>query len=273
MVTLVALLAFARGPEMDVVYAKPGGTEIKMDIFRPAAAIAPAVVVIHGGAWMSGSKKDVSGVAEELSKRGYVAAAIQYRLAPKHKWPTMIDDAQTAVRYLRANAAKYGLDPKRIGALGYSAGGHLSLLLGMRDTRDPNPAENPKESSRVSAVINFFGPTDLTRTDDYPKSLDPVFTMVLGKPRAQAAEELKDSSPMTHLTKDDAAVFTYQGLTDPLVNPNQSRILEAKLKELGILQETVYLEGVAHEVPMDKSAVKEAVDKAFAFLERNLLRK
>lgn len=273
MFSLLVLLAIRPLHELDVVYGKVGETEVKMDIFRPETPIrtpVPAVLVIHGGAWISGTKADVRSVAQDLAKRGYVAAAVQYRLAPKFKWPTMVDDVQTAVRYVRANAAKLGVDPQRIGAIGFSAGAHLSLLLGTRDTRDPNPIDNPKVSSRVSVVIDFFGPTDLTVEADYPKSFDPVFFTVLGKPKAQAAEELKDGSPYVHLSKDDAPTFIYQGLTDPLVNPNQSRKLEAKLKELRVPVESVYLEGIGHEVPVGKPDVSEAVEKAYKFLDKHL---
>src|SRR5512133_1631627 len=125
-------------PELNVEYAKIGDQSLHMDIYRPMPATKPmaAVVVIHGGGWMSGKRQDMAGMATTLSQNGMFAATVSYRLAPKDKWPAMLDDVQTAVRYLRANSKKYNIDPNRIGAGGASAGGHLSLFLGLRDTRD-----------------------------------------------------------------------------------------------------------------------------------------
>ncbi|MFN8220346.1 MAG: alpha/beta hydrolase [Fimbriimonadales bacterium] len=272
---LAALLLLVATPkvEADVVYARPEGTEVKMDLYIPEKAVrtpVPVVLVIHGGAWISGSKADVKAVGMELANRGYLAAAVQYRLAPKYKWPAMEDDVQTAVRYLRANKDKYGLDPNRVAALGFSAGGHLALLLGTRETRDPKPADYPGVSSKVNVVVDFFGPTDLTSETDYPKVFDSVFATVLGKPRSESLEVLKDGSPLSHVTKDDAPTFIYQGLIDPLVNPNQSRKLEAKLKEVGVPVQSFYLEGVGHEVPMTKAGVPEAVNSGYEWLKKYL---
>lgn len=272
---IIASLLLLLGPktELDVVYAKVGSDELKMDIYHPEKPLrkpAPAVVVIHGGAWVSGKRQDVAQTATALAERGFVAATVSYRLAPKSKWPAMLDDCQTAVRYLRANAARLGIDKGRLGAIGYSAGGHLSLFLGGRDTRDPKPAEFASESSRVQAVANFFGPTDLTLLSDYPKNLDPVFQMVLGKPRADAGAEIRDASPLYFVTRSMAPTFIYQGLADPLVNPNQSRILEAKLKELGVRYEAVYLEGVGHAVPPTNQSAVEAHKKGVDWLVSHL---
>lgn len=261
-------LAAAIGVEPDVVYAKVGETELKMDLYSPAATAAQtraAVVLIHGGAWISGDRKQMGTLATYMASRGLFAACVQYRLAPKFKWPAMLDDVQTAVRFLRENAGKYGFDPKRIGAAGASAGGHLAVFLGVRDTRDAKPQIFPGVSSRVSAVFDIFGPTDMTR--DFPPTLDAVFAMVLGKPRKDADAEIKDASPLLFVGKDAAPTFIFQGLADPLVNPNQSRYLEAKLKELGVPVDASYVDGVGHELPVEKNAkVKEAVERGTTWL-------
>ena len=254
--------------DVDVVYSKVAGEELKMDIHSPAAATSPlpATVVIHGGAWMSGNRKDMSGNANELAKRGIVAATISYRLAPKHKWPGMVDDVQTAVRFLRANAAKYNIDPTRIGATGASAGGHLALFLGVTDTLDKKATEYPGFSSKVKAVLNIFGPTDLTDRTDFPAPIAGMLSLqVFGKKLEEATELAKMASPIFLVTKDDAPVFILQGLTDKLVNPHQSRILEAKLKEVGVRCESAYVEDMGHEVPMEKPQVKAAMERAVAW--------
>ncbi len=249
MLSLVCTVLLAqRTVDTDVVYSHVEELDLKMDIHYPTTPSnkpTPCVVVIHGGAWMSGAKRDMEQLSQAIAANGMLAANIDYRLAPKFKYPAMIDDVQTAVRYLRANAAKYNIDPSRIAAGGASAGGHLSLLLGFTDTRDPKPTQFPKESSRVSAVLDLFGPTDLS-SPDYPKSLDLMYQLVLGKPRDQAAAEIKAASPMTYVTAATAPVFIIQGTVDPLVNVNQSKTLEAKLKELKVPVEAIYVEGMGH---------------------------
>ncbi len=275
MIASLALLVLL-GPrvDLDVAYAKVGDTELKMDLYYPDPA-APktnaAVVVIHGGAWISGDRKQMAQLSQYFASRGLFAAAVQYRLAPKSTWPAMIDDVQTATRYLRANAAKFGFDPKRMGACGASAGGHLSLLLGNTETRDPSPVENKGISSKVQAVFDIFGPTDLSR--DFPASLDGVFRLVLGKDKKDAADTIHDASPLNFVSKKSAPTFIFQGLADPLVNPSQSRYLEAKMKEVGVPVQAVYVEGVGHELPVDKNdKVKEAVVKGTDWLIKYLAR-
>ncbi|MFY9234434.1 MAG: alpha/beta hydrolase [Fimbriimonadaceae bacterium] len=266
-------------PELDVTYSKVAGEELKMDIYRPpsgpvAVGIAgqpagtnaklPVVLVIHGGAWISGTRKDMTQMAQELAKRGVVAATISYRLAPKHKWPAMLDDVQTAVRFLRANAAKYGIDPKKVGAAGASAGGHLSVFLGVTDTRDKNPVEYPGFSSKVKAVFDIFGPTDLTNRVDFPPNamMNMLSLQVFGKKFEDAGEIARSASPLFLVTSDDAPTFILQGLADPLVNPNQSRVLEKKLKEVGVRCDSAYVEGMPHGLPLEQDKVKAAVEKA-----------
>lgn len=269
------LLALVTSPKIDtdVVYSKLPDVEMKMDIYHPAEPSEKpraAVVVIHGGAWIGGKRQDMNPFAELLSKNGFVAATVSYRLAPKYKYPAMLDDVQTAVRYLRTNAENLNIDPKRIGACGASAGGHLSLLLGVVDTRDPKPTEYPTHSSKVQCVFNFFGPTDLTREDDYPPTLNLVFEQVLGKKRKDAAEEIKNASPYYFVTSDDAPTFIFQGKKDPLVKENQSRILEAKMKEVGVPVQAIYLDDVAHEVPIQKQPVLDAVNAGVEFMKKYL---
>lgn len=262
--------------DLDVVYSKAGGQELKMDIYSPTLAPgaktpSPAVVMIHGGAWVAGRKEDMSGLAKSLSEKGFLVANVQYRLGnDKNKWPAMLDDVQTAVRYVRSNAAKYSIDPNRIGSCGLSAGGHLAMFLGVTETRDPKPAEFPGVSSKVKAVFNFFGPGDMTKP--FPPILDGIYKMVLGKEKKDAAAEMRAASPLLFVDKTAAPMFIYQGLIDPLVNPEQSRQAEATYKKLGLICEVRYLEGVGHEVKMsDPNAVK-AVEAGFAFLQKHLAR-
>jgi acetyl esterase/lipase len=257
---------------LDVVYSKAGGEQLKMDVYPASGPAAkgpsPAVVMIHGGAWVSGRKEDMTAMAKGLSEKGFFVANIQYRLAPKHKWPAMLDDVQTAVRYLRTNATKYAIDPKRIGSCGASAGGHLAMFLGVSETRDPKPAEYPGQSSKVRAVFNFFGPCDMSQK--FPPILDGVYKMVLGKEKKDAIEEIKSASPINFVDKTSAPMFIYQGMVDPLVNPEQARIAQAKYKECGIICEVSFLEGIAHEIKMTDAGAVKAIDAGVAFLRKHL---
>lgn len=272
--TFLAALFVLTSPlvEPDVVYATVDGTELKMDLFRPAET-APktnaAVLLIHGGAWISGDRKQMAPLATFMASKGLFAACVQYRLAPKFKWPAMLDDVQTAVRYLKASAGKYGYDANRIGAAGASAGGHLAVFLGVRDTRDAKASLFSDQTSRVRAVFDIFGPTDMSR--DYGPGVDFLFQQVLGKARKDAEAEIRDASPLGFVGKDAAPIFIFQGLADPLVHPNQSRYLEAKLKEVGVPVQAVYIEGVGHELPVTKNnKVREAVEQGTAWLLEHL---
>ena len=255
--------------DRDIVFATIGQTPLKCDVYKPeVSGTTKAVAVFYGGAWISGKKEDVKAACEGLAAQGYTAVAFQYRLAPTHKYPAMIDDARTGVRWLRSKAKDFNIDPKRIASMGFSAGGHLSLLLGYSDVKGVQPYG--EFSSKTQVVLDFFGPTDLSNTSDYPKNLDGVFALVLGKARDKAIEEVKAASPINYVNKDSAATFIYQGLADPLVNPHQSRILEEALNKAKVPVEAIYLEDVKHEAPMTNPKVQEAVAKSVAFLKKHL---
>jgi len=266
---LLALVLQLPQPELNVTYAKLGDISLQMDIYRPEPTKKPsaAVVVIHGGAWMGGQRQDVAALSKKISEKGMLAATVSYRLAPKSVWPAMLDDVQTAVRYLRANAKQYNIDPNRIGAAGASAGGHLALMLGVRDTRDKATPFYPTVSSRVSAVFDIFGPTDFS---DFPKDFDGMFALVLGKPRKDADSEIRDASPISFVDKHSAPVFIYQGMTDPLVNFKQSKKLEDRYRKLGLKVEAVYLEGIGHEYKESDPRCVDAMLRGIDFLAKHL---
>lgn len=259
-------------PHMNVTYSKAGGMELKMDVYPAVTGekvAGPAVVMIHGGAWVAGRREDMAPLAKVFTEKGLTVANIQYRLGNQtNKWPAMLDDVQTAVRYLRANAAKYNIDPNRIGATGASAGGHLAMFLGVMDTRDPKPAEFPEHSSRVRAVFNFFGPCDMSQP--FPPIMDGIYEMVLGKKKVDAAAEIKSASPINYVDKLSAPMFIYQGNSDPLVKPEQAKIAEAKYKSLGLICEVRFLDGVAHEIKATDAGAQKAVADGIEFLKKHL---
>lgn len=253
---LLPVVFSSPGVDVDVVYERPGGTPVLMDIYKPTQeGVRPAIIMIHGGAWMGGDRTQTAWMCERLVKRGFVVANVQYRLAPTHKWPAMLDDVQSAVRFMRRNAVMYSVDPSRIGAAGASAGGHLALLLGTRDTRDPSVS--PLYSSKVAAVGNIFGVTDFTAMLPLWNVLaDPVF----GVAPADVRPIMADASPITHLDRGDAPVFTLHGTADFVVPIAQSRQLDAKLKELGIEHKFVQVTGEGHTVNLQNKEVADAID-------------
>ena len=153
-----------------VPYCGVADEDRTLDLYLPAGVAggtSPALVYVHGGGFTGGDKAKGSGLAEipALAARGYVVASANYRLAPEHLFPAPIEDVKCAVRYLRANAETLGVDPSRIGIWGGSAGGNLALLAGLTDDGDFAAGEHLEQSSGVAAVVDMFGPTDLTASD------------------------------------------------------------------------------------------------------------
>ena len=136
----------------------------KMDVYLPSGFTGrrPGVILIHGGGWQAGDKNFYTGMGQALAARGFVAFSVNYRLTPAAQYPAQADDVQRAVRWMRGHAADYALDPARVGALGDSAGGHLSLILGTHDTLNNTDPALAAQSSRVQCVVDFYGPSDLT---------------------------------------------------------------------------------------------------------------
>jgi acetyl esterase/lipase len=245
--------------QKDIVYGKAGNVELKLDLARPPKGDGPfpLVVCIHGGAWRIGSRNAHHNTIRMLARNGYVAATVQYRLTPKYRFPAQIEDVQRAVRYLRANAKKYALDPDRVAALGDSAGGHLSLLLGLLDPRDDLGRDRKGEPpSKVQAVVNYYGPTDLstwaaTATGDKLLKIgtgrdgDGLLVDLLGTADRKAAV-MKKASPITYIDAKDPPVLTFHGTNDPLVLIEQARKLHAALKQAGVRERLEVIEAGGH---------------------------
>jgi acetyl esterase/lipase len=238
-VFIVLLLTSAQLPaqtvsvEEDVPYA----TNLKLDIYRPSnqgTSLRPAVILIHGGAWMSFDKSTMHGMGEFLARAGYVGFAVDYRLfhGSENRWPAQLDDVQRAVRWVRANAAKYGVTSDHIGAFGHSAGAQLACLLGMEDTRDNSDSALAKFSSRVQAVVDTSGPVDFTR--DHDADGDAFFTAFLGADFKQNPEAWRDASPVFHVDKKNAPFLIVHGTADESVGIAQAEELYDKLKSAGV---------------------------------------
>jgi acetyl esterase/lipase len=225
----------------EIEYARVGGISLRMDLYpaRNGGQIQPVVLWIHGGGWCQGDK--VPCLAESLTHRGYAVASINHRFTQQAPWPAQLHDCKAAVRYLRAHAAKYQLDPQRIGAWGHSAGGHLAALLGVTGCRSDLEGDVGITgiSSRIQAACNFSGPTDLYRTIVASQSLPPeaprsaVLGFVGGSPpdnrgRAEAM------SPVTYVDANAAPFLTVHGDADHLVPFEQASVLHEALQAAGV---------------------------------------
>lgn len=228
----------------DVPYCTNSGVVLKLDLYLPdkkSDKPMPLAVFVHGGGWQKGSKAGgfwLNALRPELNKRGFAVASVDYRLAPKYKWPLFMNDVKCSIRFLRANAGKYHLATKRIGAWGTSAGGHLVSMLGTADESANLEGEHYKDqSSSVQAVVDFFGPTDmslLVSESQHVERSKIVFGVDLVKNGITNQALLNEASPVTYVTKHSAPTMIIHGLRDELVHPNQAQVFYDKLKAAGI---------------------------------------
>ena len=235
--------------EQNIVYGKAAGVDLKLDLARPPAADGPfpLVICIHGGGWGAGSKVGYHGRIRELARDGYVAATVEYRFCPQFRFPAQIEDVKCAVRFLRAHAKDYKIDPTKVAALGDSAGGHLSLLLGLMDPADGLEGDggNPEQSSKVQAVVNYYGPTDFTLTSIWNPQAAAIVVNFLGT-KDQSMPIVKQASPLTYVSKGDPPVLTFHGAQDTLVPVDHAKKLHEALAKAGVPEQLEIIPGGGH---------------------------
>jgi acetyl esterase/lipase len=250
-----------------------------LDLFVPKSdAPLPLIVWVHGGAWQGGSKSGNNPALAYLS-RGYAVAAINYRLSQHATFPAQIHDCKAAVRLLRANAKKYNLTPDAFGVWGASAGGHLVALLGTGgDVKEleGDVGEHTGVSSRVQAVCDFFGPTDLTRMAAQTTVKGPIDhdspnapeAKLIGGPVQENKEKAARANPITYVSKDDPPFLIVHGDKDPLVPLGQSEILLDALKKAGVEAELVIIKDGGHGGAGFNT--RENQDRIAAFFDKHL---
>lgn len=241
-----------------LTYCKVGDEELKLDLARPKDGKGPypALVFVHGGGWAGGNRSGHVGNALEAASRGYVAVTVSYRLAPKHPFPAAIEDVKCAVRWLRAHAKEYGVDPNRIGAAGDSAGGHLVGLLGTAGASAGLEGKGgyEKESSKVQAVVSLYGPFDLghmwEKTPTQPEAQGTLVRFLLkgflGDEPEKAGETYKKASPITYAAKDNPPFLLIHGTADLLVPIEQTERFAARLREVGANVEVLRIDKAGH---------------------------
>jgi acetyl esterase/lipase len=243
--------------QTEPIYAAPGGISLRYDLFSPSTpGPHPLIVCIHGGGWISGQKEDFSEIAQLFASRGYAAATIQYRLAPLHPFPAAVEDVRNFVRYARDNAASLNIDPKRIAAMGSSAGAHLALMLGV--------ASAPEE--RVQVVLDLCGLTDMT---DFRTRHFDIAHSFIDQFLPDATDEIfRQASPVTLVSAQSAPTLIVHGEDDDIVPIAQSESFAAALLAHNVPYRFLRVPGEAHGFSM---AAWPTVEKAcFDFLGEHL---
>ena len=240
----------------DLQYIPGGHERQKLDLYLPAEQPAakggklPLVIWVHGGAWLGGSKDQCPAL--RFLREGYAVASVNYRLSRHAIFPAQIEDVKAAVRWLRAHAREHGIDPDRFGAWGASAGGHLVALLGTSgDVKEFEKGPHLDVSSRVQAVCDFFGPTDLPRMSAFPSTMnhdapDSPESLLVGGPIQERKELAAKANPIAYVTADDPPFLILHGDKDPLVPLNQSEILREALVKAKVDVTFQVIEGKGH---------------------------
>jgi len=237
----------------DIPYVSNGQAQQKLDLYLPKdGKNLPLIINIHGGAFRAGSKED--GVPLGYLAQGYAIASINYRLSQDAIFPVQIQDCKAAVRWLRANAKKHNLNPERFAAWGASAGGHLAAMLGTTgSTKEFDVGGNLDVSSRIQAVVDYFGPTDFLQMDAHrlPNGLvhngaNSPESLLVGGAIQENKEKVTKANPSTYITKDAPPFLICHGDEDPLVPHHQSELLEAALKNAGVPVTFYSVKGAGH---------------------------
>jgi acetyl esterase/lipase len=255
----------------NLVYSVADGQTLLLDIFEPTnndGLPRPAIILIHGGAWTSFDKSTMRQLAQFLAVAGFVAIPVDYRLFHDdlNRWPAQLDDVQRAVRWVRANSSKYNVDRNHIGAYGHSAEAQLALMLGMMETRDNSDPALAKYSSKVQAVVEASGPTDLAAQSD-PDGMMFVASF-LGGDYATHPELWRDASPISHVAKSNAPILIIHGTRDEMVPFAQAEALNDALKKAGA--DVKFLRLDSDHMFSDPAAHRQLVLETQAFLFRHL---
>jgi len=255
----------------NIEYGNVDGRALLLDLYllENLEQPVPGLIFIHGGGWEAGNRSDYKYYTVRYAKRGYVVATISYRFSQEAPFPAAVQDAKCAVRWMRANAEKYHINPDKIAVIGGSAGGYLSMMVGYSSDVPELEGNGGHEgvSSRVQAVVDLYGPTDI----ECPEARDVgVVRKFIGKTYDEAPEAYKLATPITHLTKDDPPTLIIHGTVDEIVPIAQSDLLASKLKALGIPYEYDKFEGWPHTMDVAVGVNKRCQWDMNRFFDRYL---
>lgn len=256
----------------DVQFAQfAGGKSLSLNLLLPASdQPVPLILWIVGGAWVSCNSARNLPQLVRFAEQGYAVAAIEYRLAHEARFPAQVEDAKSALRFLRANADKYGIDAERIGVWGHSAGGQLAALLGVTGgSPEFETVDHLQRSTRVQAVVDFSGPIDI-ELDFQSEFHMPVMAMILGGTIRMKPELARSTNPVEYLDGREVPPFLIMhGDADTTVPLRQSQLLHDALVESGAASEFYVLEGTGHSTA-EMLTRSDVLDKVGEFFDRHL---
>lgn len=259
--------------DLDVTFARYGDRTLELDIFRPknSPRRLPAIVCIHGGGWRKGARINHRKVAQALAAKGYVTASIDYRLSGEAIFPAHIHDCKAAVRFLRANADQYGIDPDHIGAIGHSAGGHLAALLATSNDVVELEGDGGHQgmSSTIQAAVPMGGQTDFMSERNRQKSATAeIWQQFLGGSQADVPATYRLASPLTHLDRNDPPLWLITGEKDDPSTRAES--LRRKMEEFGIPSGLTIIKDAPHPFTVKQVWFDQMMDAAVPFFDRTL---
>jgi len=263
--------------EEGVIFGSGGGRDLKCDIYTPPAETAngAGVLIIHGGGWARGDRKQLRGYGILLGRKGYAGVACEYRLSGEAKWPAQLHDVKTALRWMRANAARLGIDPAKIAVEGNSAGGHLSLMLAGTQNMAAFEGEggNAGAGTEVAAAIAFYAPVLLGRTrteHEVRVEGSDVVGQLLGDDISEA--RLREASPVTHVNASNPPTLLFTGNKDHLVPAAASFRMYEALNAAGAPVELHTYNGAPHAFDAVPELGRQCADIMALFLDRHVVR-
>ncbi len=253
----------------DIEYGVAAGESLKLDAYVPeGAGPFPAVILVHGGGWTTGDKSGgprqafIAPLHAPLERAGFAWFSINYRLAPKHRYPACIEDVETAIRWVKANAAAHRVDPRRLALAGESAGGHLVALAAVRAGAD----------TRVAAVVPFYGVFDMPAMAPAGAPLHRAFAGLFGRETTDATTLalLREASPIAHVKAGLPPFLLPHGTADKTVPFAQSEAFQARLRAAGVPCELLVVKDGVHGMIGWNTVAPDYQERVVAWLVRTL---
>jgi acetyl esterase/lipase len=277
--------------QADIRYAAVSGyRRLTLDLYMPPSTgeAKPLILYVHGGGWMNSDSRHMGAIADlpalfaQLAGEGFVVASIEYRHGKEARFPAQVQDVRAALRFLKENATRFGIDPARTGIMGGSAGAHLASLAALScgdKSLDASDTKAPEGSECVQAFVGWYGVYDASAlAAERPTGRDGAIEALMGCDGTCPTDKLAAVSPVTYLDRRDPPTLLIHGTEDKVVPVSQSRLLEARMKAAGVPVQAIYISGVDHsfigKTPAEiRSATLQAVNASFDFFHQKLDRK